>query len=51
MGRPAEQGKSPVTEMITDSSGIQSSTGHEKSGMKKWEPSQKAKYDLVTDSE
>ena len=35
MGRQAEQGKSPVTEMSIESSGIQSSTGHGKSGMKK----------------
>ena len=31
--------------------GIQSSAGHEESGMKIGGPSPKAKYDLVTDSE
>ena len=31
--------------------GIRSTSGHEKSGRKKWGPSQKAKYDHVTDRE
>ena len=44
-------GESPVYERKVRASGIQSSTRHEKSRMKKWGPPHKAKYYLVTDSE
>ncbi len=45
------QGNSPVSEINFLLVGIQSSTGHEKSGVNMRGPSRKAKYDQVTDSE
>ena len=47
----AKQGYSPVFEVNISAVSIQSSTGHEKPGVKIGGPSPKAKYDQVTDSE
>ena len=51
MGRPAEEGESPVDETRGAASGILSTAGHEKSGRKQAGPSVKAKYNQVIDSE
>ena len=51
MGKPTEEGDSPVGEMRERVSGIQSISGHEESGEKTGGPSSKPKYYLMTDSE
>ena len=51
MERSAEEGASPVTEIVVKSSGILSTARHEKSCRKQAGPSVKAKYTQVTDSE
>ena len=50
MGKPTEEGDSPVDEKEEKFSGIQSISGHEKSGEKTGGPSSKPKYYLMTDS-
>ena len=49
--RLTEEGKSPVDKMVVKRVSIQSSAGHEESGMNEGGPSPKAKYDQVTDRE
>ena len=51
LGKHTIDGESPVCERKVRTSGIQSSTRHEKSRMNERGPSRKAKYYLVTDSE
>ena len=51
MGRPTEEGESPVVEIVRDMEGILSTAGHVESRRKQRGPSRKAKYYLVTDSE
>ena len=50
MGRPAEEGESPVGEARKESSGILSTAGHEEPSRKQPGPSGKPKYEHVTDS-
>jgi hypothetical protein len=47
----AKEGDSPVTENESQPSGILSSTGHVKPGVKPRRPRRKAKYSMTTDSE
>ena len=51
MGRPAEEGESPVGEARKGSSGILSTAGHEEPSRKQLGPSGKPKYEHVTDSD
>ena len=50
MGKPTEEGESPVGETREETSGIQSITGHVESGKKTGGPPSKPKYYLMTDS-
>ena len=50
MGKPTEEGESPVSETRERVSGIQSISGHVESGEKIGGPPSKPKYYLMTDS-
>ena len=50
VGKQTKEGESPVIE-IKWADVSRSRAGHEESCLKKWGPSHKAKYYLVTDSE
>ena len=49
LGKPTEEGESPVGEIQSSASSIQSISGHEESGEKTGGPSSKPKYYLMTD--
>ena len=51
MGKPAEEGESPVGEKDGRAGGIQSTPGHEKPWRKRRGPPRKAKHYPVTDRE
>ena len=51
MGKPTGDGESPVGDILSEASGIQSISGHEESGEKTGGPSSKPKYYLMTDRE
>ena len=51
MGKPTEEGDSPVNEMFKSLLEFLSRAGHVKSCLNPRGPSRKAKYSLVTDSE
>ena len=50
MGSATEEGESPVIEMTTELSGIQSTCGHVESARNTGGPPSKPKYYLMTDS-
>ena len=50
MGSATEEGESPVIEMTTELSGIQSTWGHVESARNTGGPPSKHKYYLMTDS-
>ena len=50
LGKPAGEGESPVREIESRPSGIQSRTRHEEPCLNERGPPRKAKYYLVTDS-
>ena len=49
LGKPAEEGESPVHEKVKGTGGIRSSAGHEEPCVKAGGPPPKAKYYSVTD--
>ena len=51
LGKPAEEGESPVHEKGEWTGGIRSSAGHEEPCVKAGGPPPKAKYHTVTDSD
>ena len=51
LGKPAEEGESPVHEKVKGTGGIRSSAGHEEPCVKAGGPPPKAKYHTVTDSD
>jgi hypothetical protein len=51
LGRPAEEGESPVCEILMTPIAYLSTAGHEKPCRKLGGPPSKAKYETATDSE